>query len=266
MFDAADEEVARYRALSSLAVAGLLAGLLSPLAMFASVLWLLPLAAVVLSGAGAVADRDPLAGTGRASRGPGRAAAGRGIPRCRAGRRSGLSLFSPPAGPAVRRDLDRCRPPWGGLQGPSPDGRSRSSACRWRTSWPTSTSTARDLAAAAEGVRQGAGDADPLRPGAGRGDPLLRDGRRGPPGCFRRRAANLRRDLPGRSRSSRNHSSSRCSCNAPSTPAAAGRAGPWFASMAAFALQDGDTCVGSEWWAMEVDRVRLKVGGGCFGR
>ena len=27
--------------------------------------------------------------------------------------------------------------------------------------------------------------------------------------------------------------------------------------MAAFALQDGDTCVGSEWWAMEVDRVRL---------
>ena len=50
MFDAADEEVARYHALSSLAVAGLLAGLLSPAAMFASVLWLLPLAAVVLSG------------------------------------------------------------------------------------------------------------------------------------------------------------------------------------------------------------------------
>ena len=50
MFDAADEEVARYRALSSLAVAGLLAGLLSPLAMFAPVLWLVPLAAVVLSG------------------------------------------------------------------------------------------------------------------------------------------------------------------------------------------------------------------------
>ena len=50
MFDAADEEVARYRAVSSLAVAGLLAGLLSPLAMFAAVLWLVPLAAVVLSG------------------------------------------------------------------------------------------------------------------------------------------------------------------------------------------------------------------------
>ena len=50
MFDAADEEVTRYRALSSLAVAGLLAGLLSPLAMFASLLWLLPLVAVVLSG------------------------------------------------------------------------------------------------------------------------------------------------------------------------------------------------------------------------
>ncbi len=50
MFDAADEEVANYRALSSLAVAGLLAGLLSPLAMFAPVFWLAPLAAVVLSG------------------------------------------------------------------------------------------------------------------------------------------------------------------------------------------------------------------------
>lgn len=50
MFDAADEEVARYHALSSLAVAGLLAGLLSPLAMCASVLWLVPLAAVILSG------------------------------------------------------------------------------------------------------------------------------------------------------------------------------------------------------------------------
>ena len=49
MFDAADEDVARYRALSSLAVAGLLAGLLSPLAMFASVLWLVPLAAVAFS-------------------------------------------------------------------------------------------------------------------------------------------------------------------------------------------------------------------------
>ena len=50
MFDAADEEVARYRALSSLALAGLLAGLLSPLAMLSPVLWLAPLAAVVLSG------------------------------------------------------------------------------------------------------------------------------------------------------------------------------------------------------------------------
>jgi len=50
MFDAADEEVTRYQSLSSLAVAGLLAGLLSPLAMCASVLWLVPLAAVVLSG------------------------------------------------------------------------------------------------------------------------------------------------------------------------------------------------------------------------
>ncbi len=49
VFDAADEEVAGYHALSSLAVAGLLAGLLSPLAMFAAVLWLLPLTAVVLS-------------------------------------------------------------------------------------------------------------------------------------------------------------------------------------------------------------------------
>ena len=49
-FDAADEEVERYRAVSSLALAGLAAGLLSPLAMFASVLWLAPLTAVVLSG------------------------------------------------------------------------------------------------------------------------------------------------------------------------------------------------------------------------
>jgi len=50
MFDEADEEVARYRELSSLAVAGLLAGLLSPLAMLTSMLWLAPLAAAILSG------------------------------------------------------------------------------------------------------------------------------------------------------------------------------------------------------------------------
>jgi hypothetical protein len=50
MFDAADEEVTRYRALSALAVVALLAGLLSPLAMFAAMFWLVPLAAVVLSG------------------------------------------------------------------------------------------------------------------------------------------------------------------------------------------------------------------------
>jgi hypothetical protein len=49
-FESADEEVARYRALSSLALVGLLAGLLSPLAMFSSLLWLVPLAAMVVSG------------------------------------------------------------------------------------------------------------------------------------------------------------------------------------------------------------------------
>ena len=59
IFDAADEEVASYRALSSLAVAGLLAGLLSPLAMFAWRSGLLPLAAVVLSGVALLAVRRP---------------------------------------------------------------------------------------------------------------------------------------------------------------------------------------------------------------
>lgn len=50
IFDASDEELLRYRAPSSLAVAGLLAGLLSPLAMLSLWLWPAPLAAVVLSG------------------------------------------------------------------------------------------------------------------------------------------------------------------------------------------------------------------------
>jgi hypothetical protein len=50
MFDLADEEVVAYRGLSSLAVAGLLAGLLSPLAYLDSTLWLLPLAAASASG------------------------------------------------------------------------------------------------------------------------------------------------------------------------------------------------------------------------
>jgi len=50
MFDAADGEIVRYRALSSLAMLALLAGLLSPLAMFAPSLWLAPLAAVILAG------------------------------------------------------------------------------------------------------------------------------------------------------------------------------------------------------------------------
>ena len=49
IFDAADEEVARYRAISSLALAGLLAGLLSPLAMLSPMLWFIPLAAVALA-------------------------------------------------------------------------------------------------------------------------------------------------------------------------------------------------------------------------
>ncbi len=64
IFDATDEEVARYRAISSLALAGLLAGLLSPLAMFAPVLWLVPLAAVLVSGLALrrLTARDPQAG------------------------------------------------------------------------------------------------------------------------------------------------------------------------------------------------------------
>jgi hypothetical protein len=49
LFDPADQEVVSYRALSSLALAALLAGLLSPLALFGSGLWLVPLVAVVLS-------------------------------------------------------------------------------------------------------------------------------------------------------------------------------------------------------------------------
>ena len=98
MFDAADEEVTRYRAVSSLALAGLLAGLLSPLAMWTAVLWLVPLVAVAVPGWHA-ADRGPLAGTGGTPRGLGRAVAGDGIPRRRTGQRSSLSLLRPPAGP-----------------------------------------------------------------------------------------------------------------------------------------------------------------------
>jgi hypothetical protein len=48
-FEAADAEVASYRALSSLAVVGLLVGLLSWLALFDTMFWLAPLAAVVIS-------------------------------------------------------------------------------------------------------------------------------------------------------------------------------------------------------------------------
>ncbi len=61
VFGAADEEVASYRAISSLAVAGLLAGLLSPLAMVAASLWLTPLVAVVLSSLALrrIATRSP---------------------------------------------------------------------------------------------------------------------------------------------------------------------------------------------------------------
>ena len=50
MFDAADEEATRYRAVSSLAVAGLLIGLLAPLAMWTAVLWPVPLVAMAVSG------------------------------------------------------------------------------------------------------------------------------------------------------------------------------------------------------------------------
>ena len=48
-FNLADDEVVPYRSLSSLRLAGLLAGLLSPLAFFGLSLWLLPLAAAVVS-------------------------------------------------------------------------------------------------------------------------------------------------------------------------------------------------------------------------
>ena len=44
---------------------------------------------------------------------------------------------------------------------------------------------------------------------------------------------------PDERETAQDHSSSRCSCNARSTPAAAGRAGPWSTSMAAFARRDG---------------------------
>jgi hypothetical protein len=49
MFDLADEESASYRGLSSFAVAGLLAGLLSPLAMFYTTPIVFPVAAVIAS-------------------------------------------------------------------------------------------------------------------------------------------------------------------------------------------------------------------------
>ena len=180
MFDAADEEVARYRAISSLAVAGLLAGLLSPLAMFAAVLWLVPLAAVVLSGLALrrIATRSPelvgrpaalaglLLGTAFLVAAP--------VDDLR------LSLLPPPAGPAVRRDLDRCRPPRGHevykahhlmidpkhrlpLESKLADFYRQNETWR-RCCWMF--------------VKR-AGDADPFRPGDGRGDPLLRDGWRG---------------------------------------------------------------------------------------
>jgi hypothetical protein len=51
VFDPADQEVASYRALSSLALAGFVAGLLSPAALLSLVLWFLPVVAVLLSGA-----------------------------------------------------------------------------------------------------------------------------------------------------------------------------------------------------------------------
>ena len=57
VFDSADQEVVSYRALSSLALGGLLAGLLSPLAMLASLFWLAPLAAIALSGLGCGGSR-----------------------------------------------------------------------------------------------------------------------------------------------------------------------------------------------------------------
>jgi len=50
MFDLADEEVTPYRGLSSLAVLGLLIGLAAPAAMFGSIFWLVPVAAVIISG------------------------------------------------------------------------------------------------------------------------------------------------------------------------------------------------------------------------
>ena len=50
MFDAADDEVAGYRGISSLAIAGLVAGLLAPLAMLSPALLIAPLVAVVLCG------------------------------------------------------------------------------------------------------------------------------------------------------------------------------------------------------------------------
>ena len=49
MFDLADEEVVAYRGVSALALAGLIAGLLSPLAYLGSVLLLLPIAAAAAS-------------------------------------------------------------------------------------------------------------------------------------------------------------------------------------------------------------------------
>lgn len=61
IFDLADEETAKYRSLSSFAVLGLLGGLLSPLALFSPLLWLLPLAAAAVSAFALwqIADQAP---------------------------------------------------------------------------------------------------------------------------------------------------------------------------------------------------------------
>jgi hypothetical protein len=64
--DSQDTEMAGYRALSGLAIAGLLLGIVTPLALLTPWLWILPLAGLILSASGLRRiARDPTALTGR---------------------------------------------------------------------------------------------------------------------------------------------------------------------------------------------------------
>ena len=134
--------MARYQAMSGLAMGGLLLGIASPAAMLTPVLWLVPWCGVAVGGL-ALWRLPGSPGPGGRQSGVARIGAVAGVCRGRPQRLGRLSHACPPRGPAVHAGLVRTCWPSGSRKRPITCRSARASAGRWTRTYGASIARVR---------------------------------------------------------------------------------------------------------------------------